>query len=171
MSCNMEQNEFEKLKNKYMLEMQNLIKNNGPTQPYTLNSEFTHPEDIVDPDPSSNYDEFLQENQGEGTLKVKVTTAQSAMPMSNVRIVISKDIGNKETVFYSLFTDQSGIIDNMSLPAPIREYSDSPDSKFLPYTIYDISLYINETELPLKETVEIFDGVKSIKNVEVVPIV
>ena len=99
-----------------------------------------------------SYQNFLNENPGIGNLKIRATSASEALPIKDVKITISKDIGDNTIIFYEGVTDDSGMINNIKLPTPVRVSSDLEVPNFATYTlraeyipdefdkIYDISL-------------------------------
>ena len=98
------------------------------------------------------YQSFLNENPGRGTLKIRATSASEAMPVGNVLITVSKEIGSNIVVFFEGETDESGMINGIVLPTPVRVSSDEEVPEFTTYKlraiytadkfdrVYDISL-------------------------------
>ncbi len=160
--------DFENLKKKYLQEMKKLI----DTQIKKFNTKEFAPQ--VNTDPTENksnesYDEFLKQNTGKGTLKVQVSAAREAIPIPNANVIISKMIGEEEKIFYSEITDESGIVDNMLLPAPNRTCEDEFNMSEPSGTVYDITIIHSDFQQTVKDQVDIFDGIKSTKIVEVIP--
>ena len=58
-------------------------------------------------------------------LKVMAFTAYQAIPIENAEIIITKEIGGNNVLFFRGYTDSSGIIDNITLPAPTSGYDDN----------------------------------------------
>ena len=83
------------------------------------------------------YDDFLRDNPKQGELKIQAFTARKVFPVGDVLVEISKDFSDGRRVFYSLRTDQNGIIDGIILPAPDGEISLHP-SEQQPFSTYDI---------------------------------
>ena len=77
------------------------------------------------------YQEFLKENPENGILKVQVFMANQAIPIANVNILIEKEISNETLDFFNGMTNESGIIEAISLPAPKIEDNDIP--KYVSY--------------------------------------
>lgn len=127
----------------------------------------------MDPSPVSfgapqNYEQFLNQNPAEGTLKIQAFTARQALPVPGTHIIISKQIGDDMHIFFEGDTDESGIIDGIILPAPARSSSETPFQPH-PFTMYDIQaqhpLYVPQD---LRYGV-IFEGVKSIQPIDLIP--
>ncbi|MBR4618285.1 MAG: hypothetical protein IKO49_03170 [Bacilli bacterium] len=99
-----------------------------------------------------SYQNFLNDNPGIGTLKIRATSASEAIPINNVLITVSKEIGNNTIIFFEGRTDESGMINGIKLPTPVRVESDEDVPKFTTYQLravysnnsfdktYDISL-------------------------------
>ena len=116
---------------------------------------------------SHNIDEFLRENSSVGALKIWAYLARGAYPVPDVRVEVSRDFEGGERVFFSGVTDESGIIDGIELPAPPRVNSlqfDSPDK---------VAVYRLRADHPdfkaLTRSVEIFDGIKTIQPLAMIP--
>lgn len=112
------------------------------------------------------YDDFIRENPDTGNLKVQVFTAYGAIPVANTAILITKDIEEYRVVFFQGLTDSSGIISNISLPAPAMSIS----SEAAPvYTVYDMTA-VNEGYETLKTfSIGMFGGVNVIQYVKMQP--
>lgn len=61
---------------------------------------------------------FLQTNPSVGFLKIRAYTANEAIPIKGLAVTISKEIENANIVFFKGVTDESGIIEKISLPVP-----------------------------------------------------
>ena len=67
---------------------------------------------------NEEYNNFLEHNPGIGHLRIRAFAANQAVPVSNVKIIVSKKIGNNIIIFFEGTTDASGLINNINLPAP-----------------------------------------------------
>lgn len=116
---------------------------------------------------TSEYQNFINNNPDTGTLKVFSYTAYKAMPLEGVNIEITKNIGNNKVTFFSGFTDSSGIIDDIVLPAPKEEkaavYEVLPQS-----TSYDLTANL-EGYLPLVyKDIPMYGGTKMIQYIKMI---
>ncbi len=115
-----------------------------------------------------NYREFEENNKGRGSLKIQVYAGSEAFPIANANVIVSKTFPEGKTEIYNLYTDISGIVDNMALPAPNKNLSEQPNDS-MPYATYDVVVthpyYVNTTF----ENLPIFDTVKSIQMVPMIP--
>lgn len=116
-----------------------------------------------------SYTEFLKRNTVTGFLKVQVTTEGQLMPIENVNIVISKTFGDDMRTFYTVQTDENGIADNLSLATVPKLESQQP-MEIKPYESYDITADHPDYNQFLFKDAPIFDGIKSIQPIVMIPI-
>ena len=83
----------------------------------------------------SSYLDFIKNNPGYSTLKVRASAANEAYPIEGVSIVVSKVIGNYDVVFYEGKTDSSGMINNIILPSPRAIQNDMEVPSFTEYQL------------------------------------
>lgn len=112
-------------------------------------------------DYDGTYEDFVAENNKTGTLKVQAYRGNQSVPEAGVIVRISKEIGNDDYIFFEGRTDDSGIIENIVLPAPPRDTT-------LEYGRPDKTvIYVLEAEkegfLPTRRDIEMFEGVKTIQ--------
>lgn len=117
---------------------------------------------------TSDYQQFIKENSDVGYLKVMTFTAYQAIPVENVEILITRDIGDKKVIFFRGVTNSSGIIDNIELPAPVSGYN-IKDYQTSNYTIYDLTAIRTDYETIKKYSIGMFGGIKIIQYVKMVP--
>lgn len=167
----MEKSEFEALVAKYQKELMDMANKN--TDVMAVQANVSTDEDdgksVYEerPEPKT-YEQFLQQNHKTGSLKIQAFTGDQAIPVSNVTVVISKKFGNNERVFYTAKTNEDGIIDGITLPAPDKNISMSP-SEELPYADYDIKANHPSFQDQSYPGIPIFDGVKSIQPIKLIP--
>lgn len=120
--------------------------------------------------PFANYDEFLAGNPEKGSLRVQVFSANQSFPVPNatVRVFVQLDDGERE--LFSSITDVDGIVDNIPLPAPDSSVSFDENSTVAPYAVYKLRVERPGYAAALFEGVPIFDSVKSIQPVELIPL-
>ncbi len=82
------------------------------------------------------YNQFILDNPDVGYLKIQAFTAYEAIPISDVDVIITKDIGDYRVVFYEGKTDVDGIINDIMLPAPKTVTSSDVEPS---YTLYDLT--------------------------------
>lgn len=111
------------------------------------------------------YQEFLKENPENGILKVQVFMANQAIPIANVNILIEKEISNETLVFFNGMTNESGIIEAISLPAPKIEDNDIPK-----YVSYQLIVKHPNYQGPTTYTIPIYSGQKMLQYVVLKPL-
>ena len=83
----------------------------------------------------SDYQNFLKDNPDYGYLKIRASSANEALPVKGVKIIVSKIIGDNKVVFYEGETDESGMINDIKLPSPPKVESDDEVPKFADYDV------------------------------------
>ena len=112
---------------------------------------------------TNDYTDFIKENPGIGRLKIRAYAASEALPVSNLKIVVSSIISSTKVIFYEGFTDTSGMIPNISLPAPSLI-----DNLEIPKTIkYDIEASMNNSVSNF--SINMYDGICVVQNINFVP--
>ena len=120
--------------------------------------------------PFADYDEFVRNNPAQGIMRVQAFTADQAFPAANasVRVYIRLADGDRE--LYSGITDVDGIADNIRLPAPDSSISFNENSTVEPYAVYSLRVNKPGYSSAVFEGIPVFDSVKSIQPVELVPL-
>ncbi len=118
---------------------------------------------------TNEYTQFLRENPSTGTLKVQVFTAYKAVPIADCEIVIFKTIGKYKVVFYSGTTNNSGIIDNIILPAPVNATANTMEAPL--YTTYDMTAIHVGYETIKQYQIGMLGNIKVIQYVRMTPLV
>ena len=113
------------------------------------------------------YEDFIRVNPDLGVLKIEAFTANEGIPIHDTDIVIYKDIGEYNVVFFKGKTDSSGMIDNIYLPTPKK--SDSMSLEIPLYTVYEMNAYHIGYERIKKYSIGMFGDVKVIQYVKMMP--
>lgn len=113
------------------------------------------------------YEDFIRVNPDLGVLKIEAFTANEGIPIPDTDIVIYKDIGEYNVVFFKGKTDSSGMIDNIYLPTPKK--SDSMSLEIPLYTVYEMNAYHIGYERIKKYSIGMFGDVKVIQYVKMMP--
>lgn len=121
-------------------------------------------------EPYTNYENFLQRNPAKGALRVQVFASGGSFPISNADVRVTVDLADGETQVFSGRTDENGILDNIELPAPDSSRSFDENSVVAPYTLFNIYVKYPGYAQAEYRNVPIFDSVKSIQPVELVPL-
>ena len=104
---------------------------------------------------SNLYKQYLKENPKVGFLKIRAFAASEAIPISGLNVTVSKVINGTNVIFFEGVTDNSGVIDGITLPTPILKTDDLIVPNGVNYTIntlykpdnikgtYNINMYEN----------------------------
>ena len=115
---------------------------------------------------SSIYQNFIKENPSRGNLRIRAFAASQAIPISGLNIVVSKVIDNNNVVFFEGKTDESGLIEKISLPAPkiVTDNLDVPDK-----TTYEIqATYVPDNVVSIFK-VNMYENICVVQNINIVP--
>ena len=110
------------------------------------------------------YKKFMIENTGRGILNIRASFANQALPITNLKVVVSKEIENYNVIFYEGVTNISGLIEKISLPTPPKENDDLIAPK---NTTYKITTLYNNREYTYE--VNMYDGICVVQNINIVP--
>ena len=113
-----------------------------------------------------NYPEFALENTKTGILKVQVSGANQAFPLSDVEVEIWKEINGDKVVFFKGTTDNSGIIDNIILPAKPSK-KDVEEASDIIYTSYILTITYPKNNVTKSYEIGIFDDLKVIQPIRI----
>lgn len=117
----------------------------------------------------STLQEYTDANPRRGTVRFRTYTARGALPVKGAKIIVSKPIGGRTHVFYTLVTDESGQTPIISLPAPPKELSESPDSTITPYAMYNALITADGYNDVQIQNMPVFEGILSVQRVALVP--
>ena len=115
---------------------------------------------------SLEYKDFLINNPSRGYLSIRAYAASQAIPISGLKIIVSSIIGDSKVIFFEGSTNSSGMIGNISLPAPLLNSNDlETPSK----TEYEISATYIPENLNKIYKVNIYENVSVIQNINIIP--
>ena len=112
------------------------------------------------------YKQYINDNPNKGYLKIRAYSASQALPVSNLKIVVSKTIDNNTIIFYEGNTNSSGIVEKIVLPAPKGNTSDLtvPNS-----TTYDIKATYEPDNTTSIYKINIYDNIYVVQTINIVP--
>ncbi|MBQ3161897.1 MAG: carboxypeptidase regulatory-like domain-containing protein [Oscillospiraceae bacterium] len=126
-------------------------------------------EDLFDDDDDDdNYN--APDMKGTGYLQVEVTTGNGAVPVPKAAVIVTQELGGQSYLVTMKLTDRSGATDVIPLPAPSASFSESPDPTERPFSEYNVTVYKKGFYTVPEVTVPIFDTVKSIQPVALIPL-
>lgn len=112
-----------------------------------------------------NYQDFIKENLGIGTLKIHTIIGNTYIPIENVEIEVYQNFEGKKEIFFSGKTTENGQIDNIFLPCPPKR----KDYQNQAATYQILATHPNFKSIII-ENVYLYDGIKSIQKIEMLPI-
>lgn len=113
-------------------------------------------------------EEFRSANAKKGFLKVQVFSGDRTFPITNARVLVTRQINGKPHIFFDKRTDNSGIVNGLELPAPDKILSLQP-SDTAPYSTFDISVEHPDFIGASFVSVPVFDGIESIQPARMLP--
>ncbi len=117
---------------------------------------------------TDSYDEFIKNNPSLGSFKVQVSMGSGGVPVSGATVLVTKEIDGKKVLFYKGVTDESGMVDNIKVPAP-NSITDFSSYEFPKYTLYNIFVIDKDNDTTREYVVQALGDVKAIQNVNIVP--
>ncbi len=114
-------------------------------------------------------EDFVRAHPGRGVLKVQVGTGRGTFPVKGALVRVSKVIGGALQEFYRGFTDESGILDGMVLPAMPGGLSQNSVTAGESGTDYIVSVEQNGYVPENGRQVTLYDKVETLLAVSLVP--
>ncbi|MBR1481904.1 MAG: hypothetical protein IJ598_02930 [Ruminococcus sp.] len=115
------------------------------------------------------YDEFVREYPGRGSLKVQTSVASEAFPIAGAFVDVVLCYKGKRYSIYHDVTDDSGIVNEIVLPSRLNAATQSPDSAALGEPEYLISIYHPSFDEIIDAPVTIHDRVETILPISLNP--
>ncbi|MGN1418043.1 MAG: hypothetical protein ACI4W6_01795 [Acutalibacteraceae bacterium] len=150
---------------------ENRVPHQGTENQKVQNNES---ESVKDEPTEENTKEDLQnnntnidpDNMGTGLLRVQVYAANQVYPISSAYVTVTDT--NDDKIYFQGYTNTDGIVDNISLPAPIKTMSESP-SRTKPYSQYNVTVEHPRFISRKYKGVPVFSTIKSVQAVQLVP--
>lgn len=112
---------------------------------------------------------YVAQNTGEGYLKVRVTAGDNALPISGATVTVTKGNGSNLQILNKQTTNSSGETEQISLPAPPKELSQTPGNSNT-YAKYNVRVdYVGYYTIEHID-VPVFDGQTSIQPTQLIPL-
>ena len=115
---------------------------------------------------SDAYKNFVVKNPGVGYLNIRAYAANQAIPISGLKIIVSQEIEGLKVIFFEGFTDSSGTINKIGLPAPLVNENDLEAPKV---SKYDIEAIYDKNKVDLLFKINIYPNILVIQNINIVP--
>lgn len=115
--------------------------------------------------------ENIQPKEGyeAGYLTVRVSTAGGAIPLESASVNIRGGDIESSDVLHALTTNSDGLTPTVTLPAPPRASSETPQSSVPPYSVYSIDVFAKGYSPAFFYNVPVFAGIKSIQPAVLLP--
>lgn len=115
---------------------------------------------------SEKYQNFLKENPARGSVRVRAYAAGQAIPISGLKVVVSKEIDGDNVIFFDGYTNDSGLTEKISLPVPKL----TTDNLDVPEMIeYDITVTYVPDNISSTYKVKMYEGICVLQNINIVP--
>lgn len=116
---------------------------------------------------SKLYQDFLEKNPKTGNLKIRAYAASGAIPIKGLKIIVSTFINdNDKAIFFEGETNESGVIEKISLPVPSLDLN----NMLIPNSIvYDVSATYTPDNIKSLYKVNMYEGVCVVQNINIVP--
>jgi len=115
---------------------------------------------------TDSYKNFMTNNPDNSNLKIQASRANSAMPVADVEVIISHIIDEYKVIFFDGKTNESGIIENISLPVPKL---DTNDMNIPLSTTYNIEAIYTKENIDVLYKAKMFSGIDAIQNININP--
>ena len=106
---------------------------------------------------------------GRGFLIVSVRTGSGAIPLEGALVTLRGDEAIEGNAIASFITDQSGNTPRITLPAPPRINSESPEGG-KPYASYSADISLDGYYSNLYTNIPIFDTITSVQTAYLIPL-
>lgn len=116
------------------------------------------------------YQDYINENKGRGSLKIQASVAQDAFPLKDVFVDISMIYKGKRYSIYTDSTDSSGIVNKIVLPSKPGAESQNPQTAPDSDVEYLISAYHPGFEAMVDSPVHVYDRVETIVPIKLNPL-
>lgn len=115
---------------------------------------------------TESYKKFMNNNPDNSFLKIQASKANSAMPVEGVEVIVSHIIDEYKVIFFDGETNESGIIENISLPVPKK---DNNDLDIPLSTTYNIEAIYTKENIDVLYKAKMFSGANAIQNIDINP--
>ncbi len=115
---------------------------------------------------SNEYLAFIDKNKGNGGLKIRAFSANEALPVVGLKVVVSTMFNDDKIIFFEGETDNSGMIEMLSLPAPVYSNDDLITPSSILYSI-DVKYDLDNSEKSF--LVNLYNGICVVQNITITP--
>lgn len=115
------------------------------------------------------YDEYIMNYPGRGTLKIQISAANEAFPIKDVEVHVAMVYQGVRYSLYNDSTNSSGIVDNMVLPARAMDLILAPETSDADEAHYLVSLYHPSFHAIIDKVITIYDRIETILPITMAP--
>ena len=115
------------------------------------------------------YDEYIGQYPGRGSLKIQVSVARDAFPVEGVLVDVSSVVNGMRYSLYSDTTDSSGIVNEIVLPTLPASSSQNPETAGKGEAEYLVSLFHPAFKEVIDCPVKVLDRIETILPVTLTP--
>lgn len=112
------------------------------------------------------YQSFIANNPSKAFVKVRASSINEALPIKDLEVYISKKIGTNTIVFFEGKTDESGMINGITLPAPakVKTNEDIPE-----FTKYDLNATYLKSNFKKTYPISVCCGITIVQHINIIP--
>lgn len=115
---------------------------------------------------TSMYQEYMRENPSTGNLRIRASAANGAIPVEGVKAIITNEIDGNRVIFFEGYTNESGVIERITLPAPKLNISDlNVPNK----TTYKLRITFPKENIDQTYDVNMYENICVVQNVNISP--
>ena len=102
---------------------------------------------------------------------VRVFVSRAQLPIRDATVITAlRQPDGKQKLLSIQTTDESGIAGPITLPAPDKAESDSPNPEEVPFSSYTLVVEHPGYQLAVFENLQIFPGIETVQNVALIPL-
>ena len=116
------------------------------------------------------WEPFLTNHPGRGTLRVQVSTAEGTFPVAKAQVEVSVRVQGVAVLLYRQESDESGIVQGLVLPAMPLSASQNPNTAASSATVYRVTIRHPSFTAILDRPVDIYDTIETILPADLEPL-
>ena len=115
-----------------------------------------------------NTGSHTQNEQSQGYIIIKVSTARGAIPLEDAAVSIRGASPENSGIIYSLRTNSDGITKKVALPSPARSLSESPGNPF-PFSRWNVDVFKDGYIPAYFQNVPVYASITSVQPAILIP--
>lgn len=146
--------------------------------PYTADEEEAELERIINGADLSDIEQLDEQEipasselgNSTGFILVNVRAGNEATPIVGASVIVTASDNGKRVLSAVGITDISGTVAKITVPAPDKAYSLTPNTDVRPYSLFDISVRARGFFNARSIDVPVFSGITSVQNFNMIPL-